>query len=123
MAKTCKLNPHSAMSLLNHLVKEQLRDVDVSNIGVVGQFAGDLSEVQRLGVSATHAFEPNQYFNEFKLEIKKPTNDSFLIFAQVNLPEYMGVAAYQANRASLISAFFLKQYSRLLVNLVNAISV
>ncbi|CEG55576.1 protein of unknown function [Legionella fallonii LLAP-10] len=48
---------------------------------------------------------------------------STLIFAKVNAQEYMGVAPYRANEASLISASFLKQYIQPWVNLANATSV
>ena len=65
------VNPHSTMSLLNHLVKEQLSDVDVSCIHVVSQFGGDLSEAEKLGIPANNVLHADQFFNEPLLEIKK----------------------------------------------------
>ncbi|WP_238585524.1 hypothetical protein [Legionella quateirensis] len=65
------VNPHSTMSLLNHLVKEQLSDVDTSSIRVVSQYGGDLSEAGRIGIPAHNILHADQFFNEPQLEIKK----------------------------------------------------
>jgi hypothetical protein len=64
-------NPHSTMSLLNHLVKEQLSGVASSDIRVVSQFSGDLAEANKLGIPADNAFHADKFFNENVLEMKK----------------------------------------------------
>ena len=65
------VNPHSTMTLLKHLVKEQLSNVDTSSIRVVSQFGGDLSEAKRLGIPDKNVLHANQFFDEPLLEIKK----------------------------------------------------
>jgi hypothetical protein len=64
-------NPHSTMSLLSHLVKEQLSGVATSDIRVVSQFSGDLVEGTKLGIPADNAFHANKFFNDTVLEMKK----------------------------------------------------
>jgi hypothetical protein len=71
VAENRNVNPHSTMSLLNHLVKEQLSDVDIADIRVVSQFGGDLSEAKRLDIPADNIFNADKFFNEPLLEIKK----------------------------------------------------
>lgn len=58
-----KTNPHSTMSLLNHLVKEQLSDAATSDIRVVSQFSGDLIEATKLGIPANHVVHADNFFN------------------------------------------------------------
>lgn len=65
------INPHSTMSLLNHLVKEQLSDVAISDIRVISQFSGDLEEAIHLGIPAENAFHADRFFNDAMLEMKK----------------------------------------------------
>lgn len=64
-------NPHSTVSLLNHLVKEQLSGVATSDIRVVSQFSGDLAEAAKLGIPADNAFHADKFFNDTVLEMKK----------------------------------------------------
>lgn len=64
-------NPHSTMSLLNHLVKVQLSGVATSDIRVVSQFSGDLVEATKLGIPADHVLHADQFFNDAVLEMKK----------------------------------------------------
>ena len=68
--KTESDNPHSTMSLLNHLVKEQLSDVDISDIRVVSQFPKDLAEATKLGIPASHVFDANHFFEDNGLKMK-----------------------------------------------------
>jgi hypothetical protein len=71
VAENRRMNPHSTMSLLNHLVKEQLSGVNTSDIRVVSQFAGDLSEATKLGIPTDNVLHADKFFNEALLEIKK----------------------------------------------------
>ena len=64
-------NPHSTMSLLNHLVKGQLSVIATSDIRVVSQFSGDLLEATQLGIPADKAFQADKFFNDTVLEMKK----------------------------------------------------
>lgn len=64
-------NPHSTMSLLNHLVKEQLSGVATSDIRVISQFSGDLAEATTLGIPADNIFHADKFFNDTVLEMKK----------------------------------------------------
>ncbi|NDH08605.1 MAG: hypothetical protein EBY16_03115 [Gammaproteobacteria bacterium] len=64
-------NPHSTMSLINYLIKEQLSGVETSDIGVVSQFSGDLAEAKKLGIPADNTFHTDEYFNDTVLEMKK----------------------------------------------------
>lgn len=64
-------NPHSTMSLLNHLVKKQLSGVDTADIRVVSQFLGDLAEATKLGIPADNTFHADKYFNDTMLQMKK----------------------------------------------------
>ena len=64
-------SPHSTMSLLNHLVKEQLSGVATSDILVVSQFSGDLAEATKLGIPADNASHADKFFNDTVLEMKK----------------------------------------------------
>lgn len=64
-------NPHSTMSLLNHLVKEQLSGIQTCDIHVVSQFTGDLAEAANLGIPTNNAFHADKYFNTTVLELKK----------------------------------------------------
>ncbi len=65
-------NPHSTMSLLNHLVKEQFSGVSTADIRVVSQFSGDLAEATKLGIPANNAFHADKFFNDTTvLEMKK----------------------------------------------------
>ena len=66
-------NPHSTMSLLNHLVKGQLSGVATSNIRGVSQFSGDLAEATKLGLPEDNAFHADKFFNDTVLEMKKTT--------------------------------------------------
>ncbi len=65
------VNPHSTMSLLNHLVKEQLSDVATSDIRVVSQFSDDLVEAARMGIPADNAFHADKFFSNTVFEMKK----------------------------------------------------
>jgi len=62
--KTESDNPHSTMSLLNHLVNKQLSGEDISKICVVSQFPKDLAEATKLGIPANNVFDANQFFKD-----------------------------------------------------------
>ena len=64
-------NPHSTMSLLDHLVKKQLSGVAASDIRVVSQFSGDLAEATKLGIPADNVFHADKFFNNSVLAMKK----------------------------------------------------
>ena len=66
------INPHSTMSLLNHLVNEQLlRTSDISAIHVVSQYPDDLREARRIGIEERHTYNADEFFSENNLEMKK----------------------------------------------------
>lgn len=71
MADNRGVNPHSTMSLLNYLVKEQLSSVATSDIRVISQFSGDLAEATKLGIPAENASLADTFFNDTVLEMKK----------------------------------------------------
>ena len=71
MTDNCSANPHSTMSLLNHLVKEHLSSVVASDIRVISQFSGDLAEAIKLGIPADKVFHSDTFFNDTVLEMKK----------------------------------------------------
>ena len=56
-------NLHSTMSLLNHLIKKQLSDVQAYDIRVISQFASDLEEAAKLGIPADNALHADKFFN------------------------------------------------------------
>lgn len=64
-------NPHSTMSLLDRLVKEQLSGVETSDIRVVSQFSGDLAEAAKLGIPTDNVFDADKFFDDTVLEMKK----------------------------------------------------
>jgi hypothetical protein len=68
VADNRSVNPHSTMSLLTHLVTEQLSGVTTSDIRVVSQFDGDLDAAADLGISAVKA---DTFFNDTELHSKK----------------------------------------------------
>lgn len=70
-AEHCSASPHSTMSLLNYLVKEQLSGVATSDIRVISQFSSDLAEATILGIPAENAFHADTFFNDTVLEMKK----------------------------------------------------
>lgn len=61
-------NPHSTMSLLNHLIKNQLA---AEKISVVSQFEGDLREAVNLGIASHNTMTATHYFAEPRLDLKK----------------------------------------------------
>jgi len=64
-------NPHSTMSLLNHLVNRPLSNVARKDIRVVSQFTGDLAEATKLGIPAKQVFHADAFFDDTILEMKK----------------------------------------------------
>ncbi|AHE66195.1 hypothetical protein [Legionella oakridgensis] len=71
MADNRSLNPHSTMSLLNHLIKGQLTSTAVSDIRVVSQFPGDLEEAAKLGIPKENTCHADVFFNEVVLGMRK----------------------------------------------------
>lgn len=67
---TQAIKPYSTMSLLNHLIREQLAKVSLNDLRVVSQYEGDLEEAVNLGVANANVTRADSYFSE-SLTLKK----------------------------------------------------
>ena len=65
------VNPHSTTSLLHHLVKKELSSVARSDIRVISQYQGDLTEATNLGIPAENLSLADTFFNATALAMKK----------------------------------------------------